>query len=78
MPKTPLTLSKSLRPLAALILLACAGVLHAQTRSFPTDQAGFLAAMTDFLVEADKKDGKEFMELQFTPVWNGGYYSDPQ
>ena len=78
MPKTPLTVTTILRPLAALFLLACSGVLHAQTRSFPTDQAGFLAAMTDFLVEADKKDGKEFMELQFTPVWNGGYYSDPQ
>ena len=51
---------------------------QAQTKPFSTDQALFLQEMTDFLVAADKKEGKPFMEEVFTPVWNGTYYSERQ
>lgn len=50
----------------------------AQTKPFSTDQALFLQEMTSFIVEADKKEGKPFMEQVFTPVWNGTYYSAAQ
>lgn len=49
-----------------------------QTKPFSTDQALFLSEMTDFIVEADKKEGRPFMEQVFTPVWNGTYYSAAQ
>ena len=51
---------------------------QAQTKPFPTDQALFLQEMTTFLVAADKKEGRPFMEQVFTPVWNGTYYSERQ
>ena len=30
------------------------------------------------MVEADKKEGRPFMEQVFTPVWNGPYYNAAQ
>ena len=50
----------------------------AQSQTFSTDQALFLQEMTSFLVEADKKEGRPFMEQVFTPVWNGPYYTAAQ
>ncbi|HNR54437.1 MAG TPA: hypothetical protein PKJ19_04665, partial [Flavobacteriales bacterium] len=61
------------------IALIFAGVdTRAQTKPFPNDQALFLQEMTTFLVEADKKEGRPFMEQVFTPVWNGPYYNAAQ
>ncbi|MEZ4738025.1 MAG: hypothetical protein R2818_01375 [Flavobacteriales bacterium] len=51
---------------------------RAQTKPFSSDQALFLEEMTSFIVGADKKDGKPFMENVFTPVWNGPYYTPAQ
>ena len=50
----------------------------AQQKPFSSDQALFLQEMTDFLVTADKKEGRPFMEEVFAPVWNGSYYSAQQ
>ena len=63
--------------------LALAAVLlglkaNAQTKAFSTDPAVFLQEITAFIVEADKKEGKPFMEQVFAPVWNGSYYSAAQ
>ena len=52
--------------------------VHAQTKPFSTDPATFLQEMTTLLVEADKKEGKPFIEQVFTPVWNGTYYKEAQ
>lgn len=64
------------------LLLVMGGALHttvrAQTKVFSTDPATFLQEMTTFIVEADKKEGRPFMEQVFTPVWNGTYYSAAQ
>jgi len=50
----------------------------AQTKPFSTDQALFLQEMTEFIVAADKREGRPFMEQTFTPVWNGPYYTAAQ
>ena len=64
---------------AMLALLAVTGgKVFAQSKPFSTDQAVFLQEMTAFIEEADKKQGRPFMEQVFTPVWNGPYYSAAQ
>lgn len=68
-----------LRLAIALVLpLALIGRADAQTKPFTNDQAVFLQEMTDFLVGADKKEGKPFMENVFTPAWNGPFFSTEQ
>ncbi len=61
-----------------LVAVSC-GLLQlrvgAQTKAFSPDQATFLQEMTAFLVEADKKEGKPFMEIEFAPAWNGTFFS---
>ncbi len=47
---------------------------HRPNRS-PVDQATFLAEMTAFMEDADKKEGKPFMEDDFAPAWNGTFYN---
>ncbi|MBP7409389.1 MAG: hypothetical protein KA941_11585, partial [Flavobacteriales bacterium] len=65
--------------LVAFFLLFLPAIsLHAQQKPFSSDQALFLQEMTDFLVAADKKEGRPFMEQVFTPIWNGTYYSPQQ
>jgi hypothetical protein len=54
------------------------GTAHGQAKPFSNDQALFLQEMTAFLVAADKKEGKPFMEQVFSPVWNGSYYNAAQ
>jgi hypothetical protein len=61
----------------ALALLASLQV-SAQTKAFTNDQAVFLQEMTTFLVEADKKEGKPFMEQEFAPAWNGAFFNQAQ
>lgn len=53
-------------------------VLQAQTKPFSSDQALFLAEVTEMLVSADKKEGRAFIEGTFAPAWNGTYYSELQ
>ncbi|HQW88116.1 MAG TPA: hypothetical protein PLH93_13045, partial [Flavobacteriales bacterium] len=55
-------------------LAAGLGPAMAQTKAFSQDPATFLQEMSALLIEADKKEGKAFMETVFTPVWNGSYY----
>lgn len=51
----------------------------AQTpKSFSHDSVAFLNEMSALLIEARKKEGKDFMEEEFTPVWNGGHFSGDQ
>ncbi|MBL7985564.1 MAG: hypothetical protein JNM91_11225, partial [Flavobacteriales bacterium] len=50
----------------------------AQTKPFTNDQATFLQDITAFMVEADKKEGKPFMEQEFAPAWNGTFFGAPQ
>ncbi|MBL7964189.1 MAG: hypothetical protein JNM31_10155 [Flavobacteriales bacterium] len=52
--------------------------VHGQTKPFTTDQALFLQEVTTMLVEADKKDGRAFVEQVFAPAWNGTYLSERQ
>lgn len=66
------------RLLAVCAMFACATAGIAQTKPFSSGQAEFLSEMTSFMVEGDKKEGKPFMELTFTPAWNSGYISDAQ
>lgn len=67
-----------LRLAALCIVLLTSASSFAQTKPFSTDQALFLQEMTTFIVDADKKEGRAFMEQVFTPVWNGSYYSAAQ
>ncbi len=61
---------------ACILLLGGGTHALAQTRSFPTDKAGFLQQMTTFMVDADKKEGKPFMEGVFAPAWNGPFFTE--
>lgn len=60
------------------LMLACGllGSVAAQVKPFTKD--GFLAEVTQMLVDADKKEGRAFAEQTFAPVWNGTYYNDGQ
>ena len=78
MPKTTQLTHLVLRLAAALILFAGVLAAQAQTKPFTDDQAVFLQEVTTFLVDADKKEGKPFVEQVFTPAWNGGFLSAPQ
>ncbi|HRD53062.1 MAG TPA: hypothetical protein PKY96_10500, partial [Flavobacteriales bacterium] len=60
--------------LAAIIVAAAS----AQQKPFSSDQALFLQEMSAFMVAADKKEGKAFMEGVFAPAWNGTYYNERQ
>ena len=51
---------------------------NAQTKPFTADQATFLQEMTTFIMDADRKEGKKFMEEEFAPVWNGSFYNERQ
>ncbi|MBK7298519.1 MAG: hypothetical protein IPI91_18675 [Flavobacteriales bacterium] len=51
---------------------------NAQTKPFTADQATFLAEMTTFIMDADRKEGRKFMEEEFAPVWNGSFYNERQ
>lgn len=59
-----------------VVLIMLPILATAQTRTFPAEKAGFLQEMTSFMVEADKKEGKPFMETVFTPAWNGAFFTD--
>ncbi len=75
----PATGLPGIRALMGLVLFWCFGSgLHAQTKPFSSDQALFLQEVTDFLVNADKKEDKPFMEQVFTPAWTGTWYSERQ
>lgn len=50
----------------------------AQTKPFTNDQAAFLQEISAFLIEADKKEGKPFIEQEFTPAWNGTFFNQAQ
>ena len=50
----------------------------AQNDPLPTDPAAFLQEVTKILESADRKKGREFIENQFTPVWNGTHFNDAQ
>ena len=67
-----------LKLVACGVWLCTSSALFAQTKSFTNDQAAFLQEMTDFLVSADKKEGKPFMEQEFTPAWNGTFFNTAQ
>lgn len=60
------------------ILIALPITSFGQTKPFSTDPAVFLEEITEFMVDANKKEGREFIDLEFTPVWNGPYYSAEQ
>lgn len=65
----------------ATVLLALLGMRTgalAQTKSFSQDPATFLQEVSTMLIEADKKEGKAFIETVFAPAWNGGRYQDAQ
>ncbi|MFN3875046.1 MAG: hypothetical protein ACK4L7_03915, partial [Flavobacteriales bacterium] len=60
-------------------LLLCAGPrAAAQQKPFSSDQTLFLQEMTAFMVGADKKEGRPFMEGFFAPAWNGPYFNEGQ
>jgi hypothetical protein len=50
----------------------------AQTKPFSSGQALFLQEVSEFIIAADKKEGKPFMEQVFTPAWNSTWYSERQ
>lgn len=45
-------------------------------RNFTHTQDGFLQDVTTLLTDANKKDGKEFIETQFAPAWNSGKFTE--
>lgn len=65
-----------LAALSAAILISVSS--SAQQKPFSSDQALFLQEMTGFMVGADKKEGKPFMEGVFAPAWNSAYFSEKQ
>ncbi|MEO8589689.1 MAG: hypothetical protein ABI432_10000 [Flavobacteriales bacterium] len=64
--------------LIIVVLCIIAPRAFAQTKPFSSDQALFLQEVTEFLVTADKKEGRPFIEETFTPAWNGTWYSAAQ
>jgi hypothetical protein len=50
----------------------------AQNITFENDSVIFLQQVTDFLEDARKKEGKDFIKNEFIPVWYGGFFSDYQ
>ena len=78
MSKTAALIHFAMRLGAALLLFAFAIAAQAQTKPFTDDQAVFLEEVTAFLVGADKKEGKPFVEQDFAPAWNGSYLTAPQ
>ncbi len=54
------------------------GSATAQQKPFSKDPVLFLEEITEMMVGASKKEGREFIEVEFTPVWNGGYYNSQQ
>ncbi len=67
-----------IRAFIAALVSMCLAPVSAQTKPFSADQATFLAEMTAFMVDADKKEGKPFMEDVFTPAWNGTFFTTAQ
>ncbi len=78
MPKTTSLIHLAVRVGAALLLSAFALAAQAQVKTFTDDQAVFLEEVTTFLVEADKKEGKPFVEQVFAPAWGGTYLTVAQ
>ncbi len=78
--KGPVVPTRGLCGLTPVIVLLVVTMLpcltSAQTKPFSSDQALFFQEMTEFLVEANKKEGREFMETVFSPAWNGTFYSE--
>lgn len=70
--------ARGLKPAAAFVFLMLALPAFAQLKPFSSDQALFLQEMTEFMVAADKKEGRPFMEQVFAPTWNGSYYNERQ
>lgn len=70
--------ASSLKPAALSAFFLFGQHTFAQTKPFSSDQALFLQEVTEFLVAADKKEGRPFIEETFAPVWNGTYYSAAQ
>ncbi len=63
---------------ATILLTVLTLAAQAQTKPFTDDQAVFLEEVTAFLVAADKKEGKPFVEQLFTPAWNSSYLTPAQ
>jgi hypothetical protein len=59
-------------------LLLVSTLSNAQTKPFSPDQVVFLEEITAFMVEADKKEGKPFMEDVFAPAWNSTFFTNDQ
>jgi hypothetical protein len=64
--------------LLALWVFGMAPNAAAQTTTFNSDHATFLQEITVYLTEADKKQGRDFIEDVFAPAWNGGFYDAPR
>jgi hypothetical protein len=68
-----------LAPLLALLLVLSGGeAAMAQTKPFSTDQALFLQEVGAFMTEADRKEGRAFVEGVFAPAWNGTWLNERQ
>lgn len=64
--------------LLSILVLTAGARAAAQQKPFSSDQALFLQEMTAYLVGADKKEGRPFMEEVFAPAWNGPYFTERQ
>lgn len=57
--------------LPCLIFIFSVGQIQAQSpKTFTHEKEKFLSEVSSFLIDADKKEGKDFVENIFTPVWN--------
>jgi hypothetical protein len=64
--------------LPCLVLISGTVCADAQSKPFSLDQSLFLQEVTEFLVAANKKEGREFIEGTFAPAWNGNYFTRAQ
>lgn len=68
-----MSMKYQLKYLLSIALIGMVWHAHAQ---FPKEVQPYLGEVTKRFSDAGKKEGKEFVELRFAPVWTGGYLSE--
>lgn len=62
-----------------IVLMLCPLQSNAQSlREFTHSREGFLEDISTLLSDANKRDAKEFVELEFAPAWNSDYFGDQE
>jgi hypothetical protein len=73
-------MKKFLLPIFFTLYFFTTNIAFAQysTKSFPADSVAFFETMTDFLMQAREKEGKNYMLKDFIYDWYGGKFTEDQ